>query len=260
MNLGITNKKAIVTGSGRGIGKAIAIALAREGCDVAICSRTESDLAQVKKEIEELGKKVIAIQLDVCNYSEINKFVNKIQSQWGETDILINNAGSGETQPNTLPHELSDELWLESINLNLLAAIRFSNLLIPGMRIKKWGRVITIASRNGKEAGGKPWYTISKAAEISLMKTLSMNFEYVRDGITFNSIAPGVVLTEKGSWSRFKQKEPEKFQKRINETLPLGRPGLPDEVANVVAFLCSYQACFLNGACIPVDGGESKSY
>jgi len=141
-----------------------------------------------------------------------------------------------------------------------MAAVRFTKLIVPVMRRQHWGRVITISSKNGREAGGRPWYTMTKTAEISLMKTLSMDFPAVRDGVTFNSIAPGVIMTPEGGWADFAKSDPSGFQRRMSETLPLGRPGRPEEVASIVTFLCSTEASLVNGACIPIDGGESQAF
>ena len=129
-----------------------------------------------------------------------------------------------------------------------MAAMRFTKLVIPFMRKQKWGRVVTISSIYGKEGGGRPWFNMAKSAEISLMKSLSMDKRLVRDGITFNTVCPGHISVEG------------KTDEDNVEDFPLGRMGSPEEVANVVAFLCSEKTSLVNGACVVVDGGESRSF
>ena len=105
-----------------------------------------------------------------------------------------------------------------------------------------------------------PWYTMSKSAEIALMKTLALTPELVRDGLTFNSVAPGRIIFEGNDWDQFRRDDPKRYAKALEERVPLGRPGTPEEVGAVVAFICSEPARFVNGACITIDGGESYSF
>ena len=139
-------------------------------------------------------------------------------------------------------------MWTDVYNKNAMAAMRFTKLVIPFMRKQKWGRVVTISSIYGKEGGGRPWFNMAKSAEISLMKSLSMDKRLVRDGITFNTVCPGHISVEG------------KTDEDNVEDFPLGRMGSPEEVANVVAFLCSEKTSLVNGACVVVDGGESRSF
>jgi len=120
--------------------------------------------------------------------------------------------------------------------------------------------VITVTSIYGREGGGKPWFNLAKSAEISLMKSLSMDTDLVRQGITFNSVAPGAIMISGTLWEAEKEKDPHSFQEYVNQNYPLGRLGTPEEVAHMIAFLCSQQASLVNGACIVVDGGESRSF
>ncbi len=260
MELGIKNKVALVTASSRGIGKATAIALAKEGTHVAICARNIEKLQLVEKEIKQYGVECLSIQADVTDPERVRFIFETIQKKWDRLDILVNNAGGTLDSPSKNFEEVPVDFWNKIHDLNSGTAIRFTNLAIPMMRKNKWGRVVTISSKQGKEGGGMPWYTMTKSAEIAMMKTLAMKFELVRDGITFNSVAPGAILTEEGNWADFRKKEPAKLEERLNSTFPLGRLGLVEEVANVIAFLCSENASLVNGACIPVDGAESKSY
>jgi 3-oxoacyl-[acyl-carrier protein] reductase len=128
------------------------------------------------------------------------------------------------------------------------------------MRKQKWGRVITISSIQGREGGGRPWYNMAKSAEISLMKTLALNPELSRYGITFNSVAPGAIIFADNEWDIFSKENPDEFQKRLDLGHPIGRLGTPDEVASLVAFLASEKASLINGASIPVDGAQGRSF
>ena len=260
MIINFKGKNALVTGGSRGIGRETAILLAESGCNVAICARDIVYLERTKLEIEARGVKAISYSFDANQLDDIKNVVEFIGKDWGSIDILVNNVG-GESDNTSISYEMtSDEIWVNSFNLNLLAAVRFTNLTIPFMRKNKWGRIVTVSSKHGREGAGRPWYTLAKAAEISFMKNYSLNFDFVRDGITFNSVAPGAIYTESGSWANFYKNDPDNFNKKIQITKPLGRLGNTTEVASAIVFLCSDQASFINGACVPVDGGESQSY
>ena len=152
------------------------------------------------------------------------------------------------------------DVWIDVYNKNALSAVRFTMAAIPFMRKQKWGRVVTISSIQGREGGGRPWFNMAKSAEISLMKTLAMNPALARDGITFNSVAPGAIMISDTGWEKEQKKNPDKFKRMVEGQFPLGRLGTPEEVANVVVFLCSQKASLINGASIPLDGGEGRSF
>lgn len=260
MKLNLEGKYALVTGGSHGIGRSIALALAEEGCHVAICARDKERVAEVVKEIKQRGVKGIGIIADVMVADDIKRVVDTVINSWGTVHILINNVGGGGRWGKENIEETDEQVWLDVYNKNVLAAIRFTMKTIGYMRKQKWGRVVTISSIYGREGGGRPWFNIAKSAEISLMKCLSMNAVLVRDGITFNSIAPGGIMIPDTGWVKEQKENPEKFRETINKQYPLGRLGTPEEVANVVAFLSSERASLINGACIVVDGGESKSF
>lgn len=260
MNLQLEGKYALITGGSRGIGRKTALMLAEEGCNIAICARNPKWLEQTAAEIKATGVKTIAIQADVSKLEDVNKVMNAVIESWDTLHILVNNAGSGGPPTKGNFEDVSEDVWMETFTMNTLSTMRFTRLAIPFMRRQKWGRIIALSSKQGREGGGKPWYNMSKSAEISMMKTFAMNFEIARDGITFNTIAPGAVLTEEGNWADFLKENPQKLEDRVKTTLPLGRLGLPEEVASVITFLCSKQASLVNGACIPVDGAEGKAF
>lgn len=259
MNTNLKGKYAFVTGGGHGIGRGIALALAEEGCNVAICDQNKERLENVVAELKEKNVQTMGVLGDVMILSDIERMMKTIIDSWKTIHILINNVGGGGRWGSHIFEETPDQVWLDVYNKNALAAIRFTMKAIPFMRKQKWGRVVTVASRLGREGGGSPWFNMAKSAEISLMKTLAMNHDLARDGITFNSLAPGAIMVPDTGWEKEQKENPEAF-KKFTEQLPLGRLGTPEEVANAVVFLCSEKASLVNGACLPIDGGESRSF
>jgi len=260
MDLGIKGKYALVTGGSHGIGRSIALALAEEGCNVAVFSRDSNKVKKVVEELEKKGVKTIGLSADAMILKDIERVMKSVIDTWGTINILINNVGGGGRWGNENVEETSEEVWIDVYNKNALAAIRFTMKAIPYMKKQKWGRVVTITSILGKEGGGRPWFNMAKSAEISLMKTLSMKPDLVRNGITFNSVAPGSIMIPGTGWEKEKKKNPVEFKKKIEEEFPLGRLGTPGEVANAVVFICSEKGSLVNGSCISVDGGESRSF
>ncbi|MBM3206450.1 MAG: SDR family oxidoreductase [Candidatus Staskawiczbacteria bacterium] len=259
MELDIKNKYALVTGGSHGIGRAIALSLAREGCNVAICALDKEGIDSVVKEIELKGVKAVGIVCDVLKSEDIDKVMKEISDSFKTIDILINNVGGGGRWGSEIVEETKEEVWLDVYNKNAMTAVRFTMKAIPFMRKQKWGRVVTIASIHGLEGGGRPWFNMAKSAEISLMKTLSMNPELAKDGITFNSVAPGPIMIEGTGWEKAKEENSKEYQDVI-KSIPSGRLGTPREVADVVVFLCSSKASLVSGSCIAVDGGESHKF
>ncbi len=261
MDLGLHGKQALITGGSQGIGLAVAHALAAEGCHVALCGRSSERLAAAARALAgHAGVEVVPLPCDVLSAAAIDGCVAQLLARWDGVDILVNNVGGNSAGP-AAPDEAGDRLWVEVYERNALAAVRFTTALLPSMRRRQWGRVVTVTSRLGREGGGgTPWYNMAKAAQTSLMKSLAMNPELARAGITFNSVAPGAVLTPDGEWAGRRQRDPDGFARRVDEKCPLGRLGTPEEVADVVVFLCSVRAGLVNGAAIAVDGAESRSF
>tara|TARA_Y100000590_G_scaffold263692_1_gene295907 strand:+ start:491 stop:1273 length:783 start_codon:yes stop_codon:yes gene_type:complete len=260
MNLGLNNKCALVTAASTGIGKAIAYKLSKEGCDVAICARDEKKLDKAIKEMNHSNSIVAKIVMDMDEKESFDFIIDEMISNFGKIDILVNNFGGGGKQIDDKIENISDEVWEKTYHQNAFSASKLTMLSLPYMIKNNWGRVITIASINGREGGGRPWYTMSKSAQISLMKTLSMKKEYSKYNITFNSIAPGAINTPGSQWEKIEKENPKKLKELISWKHPLGRLGTAEEIADVVAFVSSAKSSLLNGACIPLDGGESKSY
>ena len=259
MDLGLAGKYALVTGGSHGIGLATARALAGEGCNVAICARKGERVERAASELKRKGVSSLGIQADVTIPSDVKKVMTTVTRAWPTLHILINNVGGGGRWGSESVEATPEDVWVDVYNKNAMAAVRFTKLALPLMRSQKWGRVVTIASIYGKEGGGRPWFNMAKSAEISLMKTLAMDHSLARDGITFNSVAPGAVMIPDTGWEEERNKDPEGFRKMADEEYPLGRLGTAEEVADVVAFLCSAKASLVSGACVVVDGGQSGS-
>ena len=256
----IRGKNALVTGGSHGIGLQISIALAKEGVNVAIFSRSNEKLITAKKILESHNVKVITIKADALEKETVDYVMDIIIKVWGNIDILVNNVGGGGRWGKDIIEKTDDNVWYDVIQKNALTAALFTSRSIPFMIQKKWGRVITITSIFGKEGGGRPWFNMAKAAEVGLMKSMSLTKYLVRSGITFNTVAPGGIYIDGTGFEDEKNKNPNFFNKMIDSQYPIGRMGRPEEVANVVLFLCSYQASLVNGAQITVDGGQSKAY
>lgn len=231
---------ALVTGGTRGIGLAIAQTLARDGARVIVCGRTPRDLPGIEVRVT-----------DVTKPAELAALAEAA----GPVDILVNNVGGslggGKFSVST------PEQWRGAFELNVMPAVILSQALLPGMRARGWGRIVNIASIWGRESGGGAAYNAAKAAMISMSK--SMAGEAVADGVLVNCVAPGSVMFPGGGWDRKRQADPEGIAKFVEEKLPRGSFGQPQEVAELVAFLASERATLVAGACITADGGQSYS-
>ncbi len=258
MDLGLRGKVALVTGSSRGIGRAIAVELAREGCRVALCARGKESLEAAAAEVRALGAEAVAAVADVTTEGGVREAVDATLAAFGGIDILVNNVG-GSTGSSFL--ESGAEEWQRAIDLNLTPAVRLSRLVVPSMRARGGGAIVNVASIYGREWGGayvrRPTYIAAKAAEIGMSKALAM--ELAPHGIRVNSVAPGSILFPGGGWERRLQEDPEGIAAFVKAEMPLGRFGRAEEVGRVVAFLASDAASLVLGACLNVDGGQSRS-
>lgn len=256
----LAGKVAFVSGGSHGIGLEIAKTLGLHGCKVAICSRTIERLNAAKNILDRVGINILPIQFDALDEQSCVDAFNVAQKYFGSIDILINNVGGGGRWGHEIVEETELKVWDEVYEKNARTALLFTRLCIPAMRKNHWGRVVTITSIFGKEGGGRPWFNMAKASEVSLMKTLAMTKYLVRDGITFNTVAPGGIEISGTGFEDERKNNEKKYLEDIDRDYPLGRLGRPEEVASVVAFLCSESASLVNGAQIPVDGGQSRSF
>ena len=255
--MSLEGKVALVTGAGRGIGRAIALRLARDGADVALCDIDETTAADTAREIAALGRRSLSRRTDVSRRPEVEALVRESVAQLGPVDILVNNAGIVQAKHFM---EVTEEDWDRIIAVNV-KGVFFCAQAVAGEMIKRGqgGKIINIASIGGKIGQHLlvP-YGASKAAVISITQGLSRGL--ARHGITVNAICPGVVDTAMQDLinqqiGEFANRTPEQVFRSSTRGIPLGRPERPEDVANVVAFLASSDADYMTGQSINVDGG-----
>jgi 3-oxoacyl-[acyl-carrier protein] reductase len=256
MDLGLSGKIAMVTGGSNGLGKHITCALAKEGCHVSICARGKQRLDSTEAELKTLGVKVLTSVADVTVETDAEDFYNRTVSKLGVPDILVNNVGGrrGSTQI----EETTMETFMDGLNVNLISAVRLINLVLPDMRKNRWGRIINIASVYGREYGGSSDYMTGKAGLIAFSKHIAL--QLVSENVLVNCIAPGSIDFSGSVWERFQENNTaDVVNDFISRNLPAGRFGWPEPIGDTVAFLASDRADLISGACVNVDGGQSRS-
>lgn len=256
LNLGIKGRNALITGGSRGLGRQSAISLAREGVNVAICARGQERLDETAVELRSSGAKVVAINADMSLPEAAADVFAEAEAALGPIDILVNNVGGSLGTSDVL--STSEEDFRAVFEVNLWSSVRLMQLAAPGMRERNWGRIVNIASIWGREYGGSAPYMASKASLIAVTKHLAL--QLAPDGICVNSVAPGSIEFPGGGWERFRNSNtPEDVAEFLKWNLPAGKFGYPEPVGDTVAFLSSENAGWIMGACINVDGGQSKS-
>ncbi len=259
MDLGLTNRVAMIAAASKGLGKACALALAREGCRVSICARNEETLAQAVEEISPAGE-VISVKADVSSPADLESWHRQTVERFGEVDILVTNTGG---PPVKRFMELSDEQWLAGVESTLMNVVRLSRMVIPGMQAKRWGRIIHLTSLVAKQPIDE--LTISSTLRAGLTGlTKTMANQVGPDGITVNAILTGHILTDRQyALAEVRVRERgltyEQYFAGAAAEIPLRRLGEPQEVGEVVAFLASERASYLTGVSLQVDGGAIRS-
>jgi 3-oxoacyl-[acyl-carrier protein] reductase len=260
MRTEISKRCALITGASKGMGKAIAQGLAREGVNVCIVARNEESLARAAKEIEdETGVLVCWKTGDVSKSSEVRDIFNFACDKLGKVDILLNNAGG--PKPGSLL-SLSEEDWSAAIDQTLRSVIRLTTLAVPGMIERKWGRIVTITSTVAKEPGSTMILSATTRAGVTAF-TKSLSSDLAPHGITVNTVGPGGVLTDRlqGLLEMRSKSEGISFDDLLRDNqklIPLGRYASPDEIADYVVFLCSERGRYITGTALCVDGGLTK--
>jgi 3-oxoacyl-[acyl-carrier protein] reductase len=258
MDLGLTDKVAVITGSSRGLGLAAAQALAAEGAHVVLSARGEDGLAQAAVQVRAVaapGAHVLTVTADVSTDNGVRAVLDAAVDRFGGLDVLINNVGlakGGDIETTT------DADWHEALDQTLFPAIRASRLAVPHMRRRGGGAILIVSSIFGREAGGRMTYNAVKAAEISLTKSLAL--QLARDAIRVVSVAPGSILFPGGSWWKRQQADPEGIADFVRRELPFGRFGRPEEVGAAIAFLVSPRASWISGTTVVVDGSQSRAF
>jgi 3-oxoacyl-[acyl-carrier protein] reductase len=241
-----SERVAFVTGASRGIGRAIAIALARAGHPVGFCYASDADGArETQHAVEAEGAKSIAVQCDIADASSVDAAFGEVVAAFGKVTVLVNNAGITR---DGLVARMSDEHWQAVIDTNLTGAFHTIRRATAGMMRARYGRIVNVASVAGQSGqAGQANYAASKAGLVGLTRSLAR--ELAPRHITCNVVAPGPIVTDMTA------DMPAEWQDQIVGAVPLGRFGTPEECAAVVAFLCSEAAGYVTGALVPVDGG-----
>src|SRR5437870_4866397 len=253
MNLGLTGKTALVTAASKGMGKAWALGLAAEGARIVMCARTDVDLQAAAEEVRsKTGAQVVAMPADVTRADQVKALVARAQEAFGGVDILVANAGG---PPRGYFDELSDEQWYGAFEVSLLSVVRLIREVLPSMRQRRWGRIITIQSSSVKQPiDGLDLSNAIRPGAAGLMKTLAT--ELGADNILVNTVCPGRILTDRllGGAPQAGL-SPAEYVRRVGAAVPVGRVGTPEEFANVVVFLASERASYVTGVAVQVDGG-----
>jgi len=244
-------KSAIVTGGGRGIGRAIALALARQGCQVAVLDLLEENAKSVQQEIEALGTRGLALRVDLTQCAEVQEAVGKVLAEFGQLDILVNNAGWDKLEPFL---ESDPETWEKIIAINFKTVLYTCRAVLPHMVARGGGKVINIGSDAGRVGStGEAVYAGMKGGVIAFSKSLAR--EMARHRITVNAVCPGLTETPLLQEVRATSEKAGKIIDAVTRAIPLGRVGAPEDIAAAVAFLASPAADYVTGQTLSVSGG-----
>ena len=240
----LQNRVALVTGASRGIGKAIALALAEAGADIAVNYRVQTEAAETAcRTIRAAGRKCIAVQADVSINTDVERLVKSAENELGPVGILVNNAGIGKMIP---PDQVTEEIWNEFLRVNLTSVFLVTQRVLPGMRSARWGRIINLSSVAAQYGGViGPHYAATKAGILGLTRSYASQF--AKEGILANAIAPALIETDMVA----------ALPKDIASRIPVGTIGAPEEVGRIAVLLA--QSSFITGQTINPNGGMYMS-
>jgi len=262
VDLGITNRVAMVAASSKGLGKAVALSLAREGCRVSLCGRDPVALAATLNELQAVNPAIqhLFITCDVSKEVDLARWFRATEEGLGPVDILVTNTGG---PPAATFMDLTEEAWASGVQSTLMNVVRLCRLALPGMRARRWGRIVHLTSLVAKQP--LPLLTISSTLRAGLSGlTKTMATEFARDQVTINALLPGHIHTDRQTHlARIRaEKEGISLERALElaqATIPMGRFGTPEEIGDAVAFLCSQRAAYITGASLQVDGGIIQS-
>lgn len=254
VDLGLAGKAAVITGGSRGIGRAIALRLASEGCSVGICARNAEDINRVVDEVRAQGVTACGVIADVGREGDIEHFVEEAAATFGRVDLLVANAGPhlGGRLVKSTPDD-----WREAFEVHVIHAARAIRACVPHMKQVGGGAAVIIASISGWKPAPRPQYGAAKAAEIYL--AMELGRELAHERIRVNAVSPGSILFPGGGWESLRERDPERVKRFIERDFPLGRLGTPEEVADVVTFLLSERASWISGTQVCVDGAQGRA-
>ena len=252
----LAGQVAIVTGAGRGIGRATALELARMGADIVVAELDRDGAERTAAEVKGLGRRVSVVRTDVTSRADLAAMAERARAEFGRIDVLVNNAGIYRA---ALPLDVTEEHWDAIMNVNAKAVFFASQAVLPTMIVQKRGAIVSLASMAGKigSRNNLP-YNVSKAAVVSMTKSLAL--AHAADGIRVNCVCPGFVETD--MWTNVAREQgalmgitPEEFTRQRASAVPLGRMERPEDVANVIGFLASSKSGYVTGQALSVDGG-----
>jgi 3-oxoacyl-[acyl-carrier protein] reductase len=253
VDLGLAGKVGLVTGGSRGIGRSIALRLAAEGVRVGICGRSPETIETMLSELRGLGGTAHGVVADVTLPGEVERFVDESAAALGGADLVVANVG-GSSGQGLLASTAED--WAKTFDVNLFHAVRAIRSAVPHMERRGGGSVVTIASISGWKPAPRAQYGAAKAGEIFLAGALA--WELAAQRIRVNTVSPGSIMFPGGGWERFRAEQSDRFAEFERREFPWGRLGSPEEVADVVVFLLSDRAAWINGANIAVDGAQGR--